>query len=51
MKDLLLFVCFILIFFLGYSISSWSLIITDSQVSWNYNSNESVTGDGSGLWT
>ncbi|CAF4937544.1 unnamed protein product, partial [Rotaria sp. Silwood1] len=51
MKDLLFFVCFILIFFLGYSISSWSLITTDNQVSWNYSSDGSVTGDGSGLWT
>ncbi|CAF1379477.1 unnamed protein product [Rotaria sp. Silwood1] len=51
MKDLLFFVCFILIFFLGYSISSWSLITTDNQVSWNYNSDGSVTSDGSGLWT
>ncbi|CAF1118720.1 unnamed protein product [Rotaria sordida] len=31
MKDFLFFVCFILIFFLGYSISSWSLITTDNQ--------------------
>ncbi|CAF1503812.1 unnamed protein product [Rotaria sordida] len=56
MKDFLFFVCFILIFFLGYSISSWSLITTDNQVSWNYNSdgslvNGSVSGDGSDLWT
>ncbi|CAF4050025.1 unnamed protein product [Rotaria sordida] len=51
MKDLLFFVCFILIFFLGYSISSWSLITTDNQVSWNYNSNGSVTGDRSSLWS
>ncbi|CAF3552086.1 unnamed protein product [Rotaria sp. Silwood1] len=56
MKDFLFFVCFILIFFLGYSISSWSLITTDNQVSWNYNNdgslfNGSVSGGGSGLWT
>ncbi|CAF1049400.1 unnamed protein product [Rotaria sordida] len=37
--------------FLGYSISSWSLITTDNQISWNYNSNRSITGDRSGLWT
>ncbi|CAF3642332.1 unnamed protein product, partial [Rotaria sp. Silwood1] len=52
----LFFVCFILIFFLGYSISSWSLITTDNQVSWNYNNdgslfNGSVSSGGSGLWT
>ncbi|CAF4892389.1 unnamed protein product, partial [Rotaria sp. Silwood2] len=56
MKDFLFFVCFILIFLLGYSISAWSLITTNNQVSWNYDSNGSlfnatVSGDASNLWT
>ncbi len=37
MKDLLFFVCFILIFLFGFSITSWSLIIASSQVTWVYN--------------
>jgi hypothetical protein len=36
MKDLLFFVCFILIFLFGFSITSWSLLITPNQVNWNY---------------
>ena len=36
MKDLIFFVCFILIFLFGFSITSWSLIITASQVEWVY---------------
>jgi hypothetical protein len=36
MKDLLFFVCFILIFLFGFSITSWSLITTASQVNWVY---------------
>jgi hypothetical protein len=39
MKDLLFFVCFILIFLFGFSITSWSLIITSSQVKWIYADN------------
>ncbi|CAF1451499.1 unnamed protein product [Rotaria sordida] len=39
MKDLLFFVCFILIFLLGFSITSWSLLITSSQVTWIYDNN------------
>ncbi|CAF3842834.1 unnamed protein product, partial [Rotaria sp. Silwood1] len=39
MKDLLFFVCFILIFLLGFSITSWSLIITSSQITWIYGDN------------
>ena len=38
MKDLLFFVCFILIFLFGFSITSWSLITTTSQVGWIYDS-------------
>jgi hypothetical protein len=37
MKDLLFFVYFILIFLFGFSITSWSLITTSSQVKWIYN--------------
>jgi hypothetical protein len=37
MKDLLFFVCFILIFLFGFSITSWALIMTSSQVTWVYN--------------
>lgn len=36
MKDLLFFICFILIFFCGFSIASWSLISTTSQIHWEY---------------
>ncbi|CAF3943375.1 unnamed protein product [Rotaria sordida] len=55
MKDLLFFICFILIFLLAFSVASWSLITTDKQVYWYYNSNGSlsnvtVSGAGSGLW-
>ncbi|CAF3724318.1 unnamed protein product [Adineta steineri] len=39
MKDLLFFVCFILIFLFGFSITSWSLLITTSQVQWIYDTN------------
>ena len=37
MKDLLFFVCFILIFLCGFSITTWSLINTKSQIHWIYN--------------
>ncbi|CAF1005183.1 unnamed protein product [Adineta steineri] len=36
MKDLLFFICFILIFLCGFSIASWSLINTKSQINWIY---------------
>ena len=36
MKDLFFFICFILIFLCGFSIASWSLISTTSQVKWYY---------------
>ncbi|CAF1284448.1 unnamed protein product [Didymodactylos carnosus] len=56
MKDLLFFVCFILIFLFGFSITSWSLITTTSQVNWTYTDdgnlyNVTVLNSGSGLWT
>jgi hypothetical protein len=55
MKDLLFFFCFIVIFLLGFSITSWALLTTSYQVTWNYDSNGTlenyyITGDGSGLW-
>lgn len=37
MKDLLFFICFILIFLCGFSIASWALISTTSQIHWEYN--------------
>jgi len=36
MKDLLFFICFIFIFLCGFSIASWSLISTTSQIKWFY---------------
>ncbi|CAF1166712.1 unnamed protein product [Adineta ricciae] len=56
MRDLLFFICFILIFLYGFSVASWSLINTANQVFWNYNSdgslyNVSTANDGNDLWT
>ena len=56
MKDLLFFVCFIFIFLLAFSIASWSLITTTTQVTWAYNDdgslyNVTVLGGGSDLWS
>jgi hypothetical protein len=56
MKDLLFFVCFIFIFLLAFSITSWSLITTTTQVTWNYDdqgalSNFTVLNGASGLWS
>ncbi|CAF0967570.1 unnamed protein product, partial [Didymodactylos carnosus] len=56
MKDLLFFVCFILIFLFAFSITSWSLITTTVQVNWIYTDdgklfNATVLNAGSGLWT
>jgi hypothetical protein len=42
MKDLLFFVYFILIFLFGFSITSWSLITTSSQLKWIYNNNSQL---------
>ena len=39
MKDLFFFICFILIFLCGFSITSWSLITSASQIKWIYNDN------------
>ncbi|CAF1605995.1 unnamed protein product [Adineta ricciae] len=39
MKDLLFFICFILIFLCGFSIASWSLISTTEELDWNYDPN------------
>ncbi len=54
MKDLLFFVCFIFIFLMGFSITSWSLITTNNQVNFTTAGDGSTTvtvaGGGSGLW-
>jgi hypothetical protein len=55
MKDLLFFVCFILIFLFGFSITSWSLVTTTSQVKWFYNNegkllNVTVSDDDTHSW-
>ena len=39
MKDLLFFVCFILIFLFGFSVTSWSLINTPASLNWAYADN------------
>jgi hypothetical protein len=36
MKDLSFFICFILIFLCAFSITSWSLLTTPSEVKWFY---------------
>jgi hypothetical protein len=57
MKDLTFFICFILIFLAGYSISSYALITTNNQVVWIPTDNNSpsrtyrLTKNGTGLWT
>ena len=43
MKDLVFIVCFILIFLFGFSITSWSLILTSSQLHWHYNDDGQLT--------
>lgn len=55
MKDLLFFVCFILIFLFGFSITSWALIITPTQVEWVYNAqgdllNISISNNDTNVW-
>ncbi|CAF1285303.1 unnamed protein product [Adineta steineri] len=56
MKDLSFFVCFISIFLIGYSVTSYSLITTEQQVNWYQTSGSSASttytlaNDGSGLW-
>jgi hypothetical protein len=37
MKDLIFFICFLFIFLCGFSIASWSLLSTTSQIQWFYN--------------
>jgi hypothetical protein len=56
MKDLLFFVCFILIFFFGFSVSSWSLLMTSTQIDWIYSSdgalmNITIADDASHTWS
>ncbi|CAF4113517.1 unnamed protein product, partial [Rotaria sordida] len=43
MKDLIFFICFILIFLFAFSIASWALITTNSQVYWHYSSDGSLS--------
>jgi hypothetical protein len=57
MKDLFFFICFIVIFLCGFSITSWSLINAASQVKWIYSDdgqllNVTVTlvGSNSSTW-
>ena len=56
MKDLLFFICFILIFLCAFSVTSWSLISSVSQVHWNYSDdgrllNVTLTSSEHGVWT
>jgi hypothetical protein len=56
MKDLLFFVCFIFIFFVAFSTTSWSLLTTTSQMNWTYANdgslyNVTLEEGGSGLWS
>ncbi len=56
MKDLFFFICFILIFLCGFSITSWSLITSASQIKWIYSDdghllNVTVTMDANSSWT
>jgi len=56
MKDLLFFVCFIIIFLLGFSITSWALLTTNDQVDWSYDDTQNswsytLQNGGSGLWS
>lgn len=36
MKDLVFFICFILIFLFGFSVTSWAFHISEYQVQWKY---------------
>ncbi len=56
MRDLFFFICFILVFLCGFSITSWSLITSASQLQWNYGEdgklvNVTVTVAGNNTWT
>jgi hypothetical protein len=56
MKDLTFFLCFIFIFLCGFSVTSWSLINSASQVNWIYDDNGhlvnvTVTMAGNNTWT
>lgn len=56
MKDLWFFVCFILVFLIGYSVASYSLITTKQQVQWEETTDGrssrtyTLANNGSGLW-
>jgi len=39
MKDLIFFICFIIIFLFGFSISCYSLIGTSNKIKWIYSDN------------
>lgn len=43
MKDLLFFICFIIIFLFAFSVTSWTFTIAESQVSWKYGVNGTLT--------
>lgn len=56
MRDLFFFICFILVFLCGFSITSWSLITSASQLEWIYGDdgklvNVTVTLAGNNSWT
>jgi hypothetical protein len=56
MKDLMFFICFVSIFLISYSITSYSLLTTNRQVIWNntiYNRSSNsyeIYQNGVGLW-
>jgi hypothetical protein len=56
MKDLLFFIYFILIFLAAYSVTSYALLITKYQVSWENSKNElssrefKALNNGTALW-
>ena len=56
MRDLFFFICFILVFLCAFSITSWSLITSASQIKWVYNNdgqllNVTLTVDRRKSWT
>ncbi|CAF1309475.1 unnamed protein product [Adineta steineri] len=56
MRDLFFFICFILVFLCGFSITSWSLITSASQINWIYDDdgqllNVTVSVDRKSAWT
>ena len=56
MRDLSFFLCFILVFLCGFSITSWSLLSSAGQVNWIYNDdgkllNITISLDKQNTWT